>query len=107
MITITERAVLKLKEIAESEEIGHTSVRVQVLGGHCAGFQHDINFDNIIRDTDEVINIDDVQLLIDQLSFQYLENMQIDWAGNDISGGFSITSPDIKGHCGCGKSVKY
>jgi len=72
MITITDLAVAKLKEISESEGIGYNSVRVKVKGGGCAGMTHDMYFDDVPLDLDEVIQINDIQIIIDQVSFQYL-----------------------------------
>jgi iron-sulfur cluster insertion protein len=107
MITLTEKAVEKLKEIAESEAIGHTSIRVKIKGGGCAGFMHDMNFDDIKSETDEVVEQDGVVVLVDPLSYQYLENVTIDWEDHLISAGFRFKSPDITSSCGCGHSVDY
>lgn len=107
MITLTEKAVEKLKEIAESEAIGHTSVRIGLKGGGCAGMTHEMNFDDIKKDTDEVLELDGVTILIDHISSQYMENVTVDWEDQLISSGFKFKSPDITGSCGCGHSVSY
>lgn len=107
MITVTELAIAKIKEISESEGIGHYTVRVSVKGGGCAGMTHDMVFEEKILDTDEVIEIEGIKVIIDQISFQYLENITIDYIDSLISAGFKFTSPDIKGSCGCGHSVSY
>ncbi len=107
MISLTEKAVVKLKEIAESEQIGHTSVRVKLKGGGCAGMTHDMNFDNEKLDGDEELEFDGVILLIDEISLQYMSNVTIDWEDRLISSGFKFNSPDITGSCGCGKSISY
>ena len=107
MITITQEAVAKLKELSEAEDIGHTKVRVKVLGGGCHGMVHDMSFDDVISDFDEVVEIDNISVIIDQMSFQYLENIAIDYSESLMGGGFTFASPDIKGSCGCGRSVSY
>ena len=106
MIKMTEKAIKKFKEIAESEGLSN-SIRIKVLGGGCAGFSFDMTFDEIINDMDEVIKQDDIQMIIDSLSYAYLENMEIDYIDLLVGGGFKFNSPDIKGSCGCGKSVAY
>lgn len=107
MIKITQKAIEKIKEISESEGIGHFVVRASVKGGGCSGMIHDLSFDDKISNLDEVIQINEITLILDQISFQYLENVTIDYFDSPISAGFKFSSPDIKSSCGCGKSVSY
>jgi iron-sulfur cluster insertion protein len=104
---ITEKAVKQVKEIADAEGIGYYIVRAKVLGGGCHGMTHDLTFDDQISDTDEVIELDGVKVIIDMMSFQYLENACIDYVESAFGGGFKFSSPDIKSSCGCGSSVTY
>ena len=108
MITLTDLAIAKIKEIAESEGIEKLIIRAKVLGGGCAGYQNDFYFDEMPPlETDEVIEVNDIKILIDQMSFQYMEHLTIDYQEGLISSGFTFNSPDITGSCGCGKSVSY
>ena len=65
MISLTEAAVAKLKDISESEGIGHNCVRISLRGGGCAGMMHDMNFDDVQKENDEVIEQDSIKLFID------------------------------------------
>lgn len=107
MISLTKRAIAKVKEISEAEGIGHFNIRASVKGGGCAGMTNDLIFDEKISELDEVIPFDGVNLIVDQISFQYLENAEIDYLDSPFGGGFKFSSPDIKGSCGCGNSVSY
>lgn len=107
MITLTKKAVAKIKEISELEGIGHTCIRVKIVGGGCAGMMHDMSFEDVKRDDDDLIEMDGVKLIIDPISAQYMENTTVDWEDRIISSGFTFKSPDITGSCGCGKSVSY
>ena len=42
MITITDKAALKVKEIAEAESLAGQGLRLRVVGGGCAGFSYDL-----------------------------------------------------------------
>lgn len=106
MIQLTEKAVAKLKEIAESEGVP-VSVRVKVIGGGCAGFSNDMSFEEKISDMDEVIESNDVKIIIDPLSIHYLEGTTIDYVDSDYTSGFKFLNPNVKGSCGCGSSVSY
>lgn len=103
MITLTSRAVDKLKEFAENEGV-EASVRFKVLGSGCAGFSHDMEFDSQISETDEVFTIDGVQVLVDMLSYQYLEGVEVDFVEEVLGAGFKFINPNIKSTCGCGSS---
>lgn len=107
MISITPKAIEKVKEISEAEGVGHTSIRVKVVGGGCAGFTHDMFYDNKQSDVDEVYTEDGVTVLIDPLSFQYLEDIEIDYQASGFTEGFKFNNPNVKGSCGCGSSVSY
>lgn len=106
MIHLTEKAIAKIIEIAEGEGL-EPSVRIKVCGGGCAGMTHDIMFDSICLETDEVFNIDNIKVIVDQMSFQYLDETCIDYLEEDFGGGFKFNSDKIKSACGCGKSVSY
>ena len=111
MISITKEAAAKVKEISDSEGIGHYSVRVKVQGGGCAGFTYDMFYDDKTSDMDEVVefkDIDpDIKLVIDPISFQYLEETTIDWLESAFGGGFKFNNPNVTGSCGCGNSVTF
>ena len=107
MIKLTEKAVTKVKEIAEAEGIASLTIRVSVKGGGCSGMTHDMEFNDVKFDTDEIVEQDGVTIVIDCLSAQYLESATIDYIDSPFGGGFKFSSPDIKSTCGCGNSVSY
>lgn len=104
MIYITEKAVLKVKEISEAEGIGHFNLRVKVVGGGCAGFSYDLYFENVPTDMDEVSEMDGVKVFVDPLSWQYLDEVCVDYVDELTGSGFKFINPNVKGTCGCGSS---
>lgn len=104
MITVTEKAVDKIKEISDSEGIGHYSIRVKVVGGGCAGMTNEIFFEEKPLELDEVVEFGDVKIIVDPLSIQYLENVEIDYVEGNLGSGFKFNNPDVKSSCGCGHS---
>lgn len=106
-INLTEKSVEKIKELSEADGIGHFTIRVKVIGGGCAGFSHDMMFDDKSNDLDEIVEQDGVKLIIDPLSAQYLEGTTIDYLENIIGSGFKFLNPNAKGSCGCGSSITF
>lgn len=107
MIKLSQLAILKIKEISDAEGIGNYSIRLKIIGGGCAGYQNDLYFDNIINDSDEVFNQEDIQIIIDELSLQYLSGTEIDYIDDIINSGFSFKNENITNQCGCGKSFSF
>ena len=107
MIYLTEKAAKMIKEISNADGVGHYIVRVKILSGGCAGFQHDLFFDDQIGETDEIFELDGAKVIVDQFSFQYLNESTIDYMDTEFGGGFKVRDPKITGSCGCGKSISY
>jgi iron-sulfur cluster assembly accessory protein len=107
MINLTEKAILKIKEISEDEGIGHYSVRVKLKGGGCSGYIQDMYYDNVPTEKDEVFKIDDVQIICDEVSLQYMDECTIDYSDVMINSGFKFLNAKAVNSCGCGKSVGF
>ena len=107
MITVTELAAAKIKEIAEAENLHGQGIRVRVVGGGCSGFTHDLYFEDAVGELDEEFESRGVKLYIDPLSLQYLEDVEIDFTEGVHGAGFKFNNPNVKGSCGCGSSVSF
>jgi iron-sulfur cluster insertion protein len=104
MITLTEKAAAKVKEIRETESLGEQGLRLRVIGGGCSGFQYDLYFEDEINDMDEQYESLGIKLLVDMISHQYLEGVQIDYVEGLHGAGFKFLNPQAKSTCGCGSS---
>lgn len=104
MITLTEKAADKVKEIAEAENLQGQGLRLRVLGGGCSGFVYDLYFEEAAGEMDETFESRGIQLFVDPMSVQYLEGTEIDYAETDYGAGFKFNNPNIQGTCSCGSS---
>jgi len=107
MINITEKAAIKIKEMADEEGIGYYIVRAKIIGFGCSGMGNDMYFDDQISDTDEVFELDGVKVVVDFMSMQYLDGSVIDYQDKEFGGGFKFNNPNVTGSCGCGSSQSY
>lgn len=104
LLTFTNAAAAKVKDLLIDEGNPDLKLRVFVQGGGCSGFQYGFAFDETINDDDTTIDNDGVQLLVDPMSFQYLVGAEIDYK-EDIEGSqFVIRNPNANTTCGCGSS---
>jgi len=105
MITITDSAVVKLKEILAEEQDPKMKVRMFVQGGGCSGFQYGFTLDDQgAQEDDFVIEKDGVELLVDALSSQYVQGAEVDWQESVQGSQFAIRNPSATTTCGCGSS---
>lgn len=107
-ILFTDSAAAKVLGLIQDEGNLNLKLRAYVTGGGCSGFQYAFSFDEVIQPGDTAVvksvNNTDVQLLVDELSLQYLVGAEIDYK-QDIEGEqFIIRNPNAKTTCGCGSS---
>lgn len=100
----------KVAELIKEEENPNLNLRVSISGGGCSGFQYGFSFDEQIQDDDTVIvqlcsdKETSVKLLIDSMSYPYLQDAEIDYTHGIQGEQFIIRNPNAKTTCGCGSS---
>ena len=105
MITVTDSAVAKIKELLAEEDNPNMKVRMFVQGGGCSGFQYGFTLDDQgAQEDDFVIEKDGVELLIDAMSSQYVQGAEVDWKEDAMGAQFAIKNPNAQTTCGCGSS---
>jgi iron-sulfur cluster assembly protein len=107
LVTVTENAALKIKELAAQEPEGEAEVlRVAVQGGGCSGFEYALGFDRGPQDGDNAIEMHGVTVVVDPFSAPYLLGSEIDFVDALMGGGFAINNPNVVSACGCGSSFQ-
>ena len=104
LLNVTDNAVNKVRMLVEDEGNPDLKLRVFVTGGGCSGFQYGFTFDDAVTDEDTVIEKDDVAVLVDPLSFQYLVGAEVDYQEGLEGARFVVTNPNASTTCGCGAS---
>ncbi len=80
------------------------ALRVFVEKGGCSGYSYGFTFDEK-RDGDSEATFEGLAVVVDAESLPLLEGCVISYEGNGlVQGGFKISNPNAKGHCGCGSS---
>jgi iron-sulfur cluster assembly protein len=106
MITVTEQAGLKIKEMIENEEDKNVYVRLGVKGGGCSGLSYGLGFDPEKNEYDTELEIQGIKFLIDNESAPILKGVVIDFKESLLGGGFTIDNPNAIASCGCGSSFR-
>lgn len=100
----TTSAASKVRELILEEANPDLKLRVYITGGGCSGFQYGFTFDEKIDEGDVTVVRDDVTLVVDPLSFQYLEGAEVDYSESLQGARFVIRNPNAATTCGCGSS---
>lgn len=103
-LLFTPAAAAKVRELILEEANPELKLRVYITGGGCSGFQYGFTFDETIDEGDVAVTRDDVTLVVDPLSFQYLEGAEVDYSESLQGARFVIRNPNAATTCGCGSS---
>ena len=104
MITVTDKAAVKVKQLLEAENATELALRVAVRPGGCSGYSYEMFFDGEFAADDMVQTFGDVKVVVDPASLQLLEGANLDYNDGLQDAGFKITNPNASRSCGCGQS---
>ena len=103
-LVFTDAAATKVGELIRDEGNPALMLRVYVQGGGCSGLQYGFEFDENVQDGDTLVEKHGVKLLVDPMSFQYLNGAEIDYREGLEGAQFVIRNPNATTTCGCGSS---
>lgn len=103
-MTLTDNAANKVRDLREDEGNNKLMLRVYVTGGGCSGFSYGFDFANEVNDDDASFTNQDVNMVVDSLSYQYLQGSTIDYIEGLEGSRFVVNNPNATTTCGCGSS---
>jgi iron-sulfur cluster assembly accessory protein len=106
VITLTDDAVSKVKELIEAQSRQGHGLRVYVAGGGCSGFRYGMALDETPDEEDTVEEFDGLKVFVDPQSAPYLEGAKVDYVETMMGAGFKVENPQAVSSCGCGHSFK-
>ena len=104
VITITESAKEKIKDILYQEGNPNLALRTFVQGGGCSGFSYGFTMDEVQNEDDFELPLDEFRVLVDSMSMTYLTGATIDYKEDLMGSSFTIKNPNATTTCGCGSS---
>lgn len=100
MVTVSEKAAARLKELMAEDK--KDFLRVFVQGGGCSGFQYGLALEESSQDGDQVFESRGIKIVVDPISISYLKGAEVEF--DDFNGGLTIKNPNAVSTCGCGQS---
>ena len=106
IITLSNNAANRIKEIMSNVESASVGVRVAVKSGGCAGMSYVMEYAREINPNDEVIEDKGVKVFVDAAAVMYLLGTEMDYKKEEFSSSFVFNNPNESERCGCGESFK-
>jgi len=97
-------AVEKLRELVSEEGNPDLMLRVFVQGGGCSGMSYGFTFDEVQNEDDFDFAYDEIKVVVDSMSMQYLQGATINYKEDLMGASFVIDNPQAQTTCGCGSS---
>ena len=104
MIEVTPSAVGRIRKMLTEND--KKAMRLGIVGGGCSGLSYKFKYETAARETDNVIEVDGVQLFVDPKSYKYLDGMILDYEETILEQAFRFINPNAQKSCGCGRSFQ-
>ena len=104
MVTVTESAAVKIRDLLEREGVPDAGLRMKVVGGGCSGLQYQLGFESGPGEDDDTIECNGVRVFVDLKSALYLAGSELDYDDGLMGTGFRVLNPNATNQCGCGES---
>ena len=105
VMSLTDAAAERVKEIIGKSEKPIAGLRVGVKNGGCAGMSYTMEFAEKIEPLDEVVEDKGVKVLIDPKAVLFLLGSEMDFKVDKLASTFTFRNPNETSSCGCGESV--
>jgi iron-sulfur cluster assembly accessory protein len=106
VLSLTDAAALKLRELTAAEESPAIGLRVYVYSGGCSGFRYGMMLEDAPTTEDSVLEANGVRVYVDGKSIDLLKGSEIDYVDTLMGAGFTVNNPNAVAACGCGSSFR-
>lgn len=105
VVTLTEAAAERVREIIARSETPIAGLRVGVKNSGCAGQEYVLSYAEAADPLDEVVQDKGVTILIEPKAVLFLVGTEIDYEVGRLASKFVFRNPNETDACGCGESV--
>ncbi|KRT75967.1 MAG: iron-sulfur cluster assembly accessory protein, iron-sulfur cluster assembly protein [Armatimonadetes bacterium CSP1-3] len=106
MITVTEQAAAKIRDLFAEQGDAELCLRLSVDKGGCEGYSYGMALDRAPAEDDQVVEAHGVRVLLDPLAARVLAGVQVGYVNSVMGQGFTVSNPNAVSTCGCGHSFK-
>ncbi len=105
LMSLTEAAAERVREIMDNSDKSIAGVRVGVKNAGCAGMAYTMDYAEQADPMDDVVEDKGVKLFVDPKAVLFLLGTEMDYEVTQLKSGFVFKNPNETSACGCGESV--
>jgi iron-sulfur cluster assembly protein len=106
VLTLTDAAANRVKDIMAKAERPIAGVRVGVKNGGCAGMSYTMEYAEEGRPGEDVVEDKGVKVFVDPKAVLFLLGTEMDYQTTKLAAQFVFNNPNQTSACGCGESVQ-
>ena len=106
VVTLTDAAAERVRDIVSRSEKPILGVRVGVRNGGCAGMAYTVEAAEAVKPGDDVVEDKGATVLIDPKAVLFLLGTRMDYRTDKFASQFVFENPNQTSACGCGESVQ-
>ena len=103
MIYLSPAAINEIERL-KSKPPSNILFRLRVKSGGCADWFYDLAFDTTVQPQDQVLELQNLCVIIDPESLNYINELSLDYSEDLMGGGFRFHNPQATTTCSCGNS---
>ncbi len=104
MIHLSPAAVSEIRRLKSRHPNPQAFFRLGIQPGGCSDFYYTLEFDEAPAPEDQVWESNDIQVLVNAKSRDYISGLRLDYSEDLMGGGFRFHNPNAAESCGCGNS---
>jgi iron-sulfur cluster assembly protein len=105
VLTLTDAAASRVKDIIAKADRPIAGVRVGVTNGGCAGMSYVMEYAEAPKPGEDVVEEKGVKVFVDPKAVLFLLGTEMDFQKTKLSAQFVFNNPNQTSACGCGESV--
>ncbi|HYI89466.1 MAG TPA: Fe-S cluster assembly scaffold SufA [Beijerinckiaceae bacterium] len=105
VITLTDAAARRVKDIIAKADRPLAGVRVGVRNGGCAGMSYTMEYAETAARGEDMVEDKGVKVFIDPKAVLFLFGTEMDFQTTKLASQFVFNNPNQTSACGCGESV--
>lgn len=104
MLSVTDKAAERIREVVRSNEGHYGGLRVGLQDAGCSGYSYLLAFEGSPDEEDLVIEQGGARVFVHPLHVPFLAGSALDWEESGVQSGFKLENPNVRRVCGCGES---
>lgn len=103
MIQLSPTAIGELKRL-QKKHLPSGQLRIVVDTSGCKGLAYQMQFAESPQPNDQIFDCEEIQVVVDPASMEYLSGLTLDYTEDLMGGGFRFYNPNAIETCSCGHS---